>query len=207
MKLTKSILKDLIKEEIEASLEEQEMRGIGTLTPIYPKNKFTRDGKKRVPGDVGQYEPAVPAFDPLLAKDRAPRQADMVARGGYGKEGRYIDMNDPQVQASEAHDIAGEAYYRLRKLQDDPSANPADIKKAEKEYKRLAARAARLPRVKSPAFPVMPGIDTPEGRLQQNMLGQPKPSSDSGYLDRDVQESIKESTLRTIIRETLEGMV
>ena len=173
MKLTKSTLKQMIREELEASLEEQEM--IGTLTPIYPKNKYTRgDGKKRVPGDVGQYEPAVPAFDPELAKDRAPEMAKMVSRGVGGS--KYTDVNDPRVQREEAHIRAIKAFSRLQKLKDNPFANPAEIEKAEKEYKRLSKIH---PRRRSPGFP-LPGQEV---------------------------DSIKESTLRAIIREVLEDMV
>lgn len=218
MKLTESILKDLIKEEIEASLEEQEM--IGTLTPIVEPNPNYKDsrrrgGKKRVPGDVGQYEPAVPAFDPELAKDRAPEMAKIFLR--RGKEG-YEDYNNPRIQREEAHLQAIKAYSRLQKLKDNPFANPAEIKKAEKEYKRLSKIHRNTPYRKSPGFPVAPGIGMPEKRSSvlpdlMALTQGDMPEEQDGIPAAAPRDSlpklkkIKESTLRTIIREVLEGMV
>lgn len=210
MKLTKSTLKQLVREELEASLEEQETvkisdyrlpdgsRAQGFMTAVYPKPKF--------PGDEGQYDKSTKdrlkdEYDSLASRRRRLVN-ELEALYGVRKEKAYVarkknpdkdlylnDLNKMSPEISELSNQIGD-------LQDEIDTVQTRMYAIEREIKKLG------PGFGEPsAFPSRPKTkDVIDGFEQDLPAAAPRDSLPN-------LKKIKESTLRTIIKEVLEDMV
>ena len=152
MKLTKSILKDLIKEEIEASLEEQGMRGIGTLTPIERKPKF--------PGDKGQYDISIEGLkdehDSLqIRRDRLAKKLDALFKA------RKENADNPAMSAKLAKQIS-DARIEIDALQN----RMRDLVKSAVRIKRRGPGFGE-----KSAFPTPPKVSYPDIEMDSDVAG------------------------------------